>query len=123
MNIQIRGYNRAENEMFFPESIDVSRFSGFLFINYTDLMLWTGLKTGDGTRIFDGDILEFTAHEGYTLQSCKMVVLYDNDSACWSYRVGYIQKSFTCHDKLQTDVLDHCKVIGNTHQNPELLEY
>lgn len=77
---------------------------------------YTGIKDKNGTEIYEGDILH---EEGY-----------------WDIRIEFEIGSFTCRslDKVQYvnrivdvpigkfDLLSKFEVIGNIHENPELLE-
>lgn len=75
---------------------------------------YTGLKDRNGKRIFEGDILSFT-------DSDEDQVLY---TALWRDHRWMVQE----HDEFPTDQDDldelfseYAEVIGNIHDNPELL--
>ena len=83
--------------------------------------LYTGLKDKNGKEIYEGDIVEFKAdHHSEDLEgvgSVKMDTLPDSD--------GWENADYLCWA-----IDDHCislscaitEVIGNIHENPELLE-
>jgi len=78
-----------------------------------DLMQYTGLKDKNGKEIYEGDIIQDTdSHE-------IGQVYWDNDSLCW-------QALFDDNDSWgfvsQKGKDNHCEVIGNIYENPELLE-
>lgn len=68
---------------------------------------YTGLKDENGTRIFEGDICHFYGGEYYR---------------------GYWEANHVCEIKIHHECLwyienaEHVEVIGNIHDNPELLK-
>lgn len=95
-----------------------------------ELMQYTGLKDINGTEIYKGDLLRFPAKNKYEEKTYNAfeVFWHDNDSCsnhigwqmnrmhpqgnsaggyCWGFRPEYTSKM---------------KIIGNIHQNPELLQ-
>ena len=87
---------------------------------------FTGLTDKMLVKIFEGDILKYTKHPGYSMKSCLMTICFDRNRACFGYQStdsihpDYIHP-FSDHDELDYDVLNHCKIIGNIHDNPELI--
>lgn len=83
----------------------------------------TGLKDKHGKIIFEDDILQYTEHKGYLFGTCKMLVCWNDENAGFGYKADSMHgffMSFWNHDELKRDVLDHCEIIGNIHDNPEL---
>ena len=89
---------------------------------------YTGLTDKNGTRIFEGDIVNlhyfFENHDPYTLGEfedeaeivCKIAWFelgwgFEKYDKTWDYLKNYIE-----------DVREEIEVIGNIHDNPELLE-
>ena len=70
---------------------------------------YTGLTDKNGTKIFEGDILH--AAQG------DFVVRW-SESIC-SFVAGEKEKMQPC---MNSGTMKHCEVIGNIHDNPELLE-
>lgn len=84
-----------------------------------EIMQSTGLKDKNGVEIYEGDILNkvFTMYDGESKYSDKLIVKFDEFFSAFravslfnqeNYFFGFIDNDF--------------RVIGNNHQNPELLE-
>ena len=79
--------------------------TGLLSLNDLDVMQFTGLKDANGICIYEGDILQ---DEEYYLSK----VYWDEEDHMWACTdVGGL-----------CDICASIEVIGNIHQNPELLE-
>ena len=74
---------------------------------------YTGLTDKNGTKIFEGDILKFT-HNKEDENPVIYSIEWKNDRGCYGY-------AETEYKLIEIDVL-HCEVIGNIHDNPELLK-
>lgn len=83
---------------------------------------FTGLTDKNGVKIFEGDVIRYIEHSGYLLNSFAAIVCYDSLLAAF----GYINNTqfmyyFSDFDEIDVDFLSHTEVIGNIHDNPELL--
>ncbi|MCM1115693.1 MAG: YopX family protein [Clostridium sp.] len=82
---------------------------------------YTGLTDRMGTKIFEGDILEFSEDYddkfGYPATSYgKCIVIYDESLLAWRIRgLDYEGSDDLCQ-------YADSEIIGNIHDNPELLE-
>lgn len=80
----------------------------------------TGRNVG-ADKLFEGDIIEWVEDYDDNWGDSKSyigrsIVIWDNDNSCWAVKTDtYIQffNDFSW---------DRCYVIGNIHDNPELLE-
>jgi uncharacterized phage protein (TIGR01671 family) len=81
---------------------------------------YTGLRDRNSARIFEGDILQ--KDDGFV--SYRTFVKWDNEHCGFIY--NYIPQKYAPHEGVMTVSLYHfCpdehKIIGNIHDNPELL--
>jgi uncharacterized phage protein (TIGR01671 family) len=83
---------------------------------------YTGLTDKNGKKIFEGDILE--VHD-----KLPFFDGYNSEEICYNGKVMYIddQGMYVCEGNEDGNTLcalnlDECEIIGNIHDNPELLE-
>lgn len=129
--IELRAWNKYHKKMHsvyeinFDHSIAKTRddeTGGTYTFGFIDLelMQFTGLRDKKGVKIFEGDIVQL--YYSNWLDKIE-IIKYSNGS--FGYGGEHIFTAFSC---LQSDMEcgDHftaaIKVIGNIHQNPELLE-
>jgi uncharacterized phage protein (TIGR01671 family) len=74
---------------------------------------FTGLTDKNGTKIFEGDIVKFSYDENDENPTFYSIE-WKSDRACFGY-------AETADKMLEIDAF-HCEVIGNIHDNPELLK-
>ena len=74
---------------------------------------YTGLTDKNGTKIFEGDIIEH--HTQGDIIVDRGVVNWDGESARWAYQLNTMNPCFALYKP------DFSEVIGNIHNNPELI--
>lgn len=108
----------AGKELFFIDPIEPENYSTYQVIPET-VGQYTGLKDKNGNPIFEGDILEFIVR-GKTYHTAP--VSYEKGLNIWGNGVALY--NFIPEDLPLTELenVDCYKIIGNIHENPELLE-
>jgi hypothetical protein len=102
--IKFRAWNDIDKKMC-DNGVVLHRLSALLSIKNYHAMQFTGLLDVNGVEIYEGDILECEEHFYYEIS-------WHNKHCCWWVSdVGGL-------DELPPSA----KVIGNIHQNPELLK-
>lgn len=88
---------------------------------------FTGLHDDEGIKIFEGDILKLCADDMGEIQEWTAVVEFGNPNGFydWGFQLKPIDDKGVNPEILlwvETE-LSHvsCKIIGNIHQNPELV--
>lgn len=116
MNRQVKFRAFQDNEMIYSKGIGVYASKNFLHKCYEDceLMQFTGLYDINGQEVYEGDIIKSPRVEpGYYSSG---IVEFNVETCCYILR----RKDNTF---VRLDVRkDTLEVIGNVHQNPELLK-
>ncbi|MGN0743885.1 MAG: YopX family protein, partial [Christensenellales bacterium] len=75
---------------------------------------YTGLTDKNGNKIFDGDIVVFS--EAECPETERAIVVYDDGG----YKLKYLNYDYM--DNLDSVTAESQVIVGNIHDNPELLE-
>ena len=112
------GEDEGRNEIFFSTKIGIVGYS----CEPESIGQYTGLTDKNGKKVFEGDILN--VHD-----QIPMFDGYDTDEIVYNGKVMYIdnQGMYVCEGDKNGNALcalnlDECEIIGNIHDNPELLE-
>lgn len=112
--IKFRAWDKRRNEYIFHDSLCCPSLSlGEILATY-EVEQFTGLTDKDGNEIYEGDILrsgrqyKYMYSNGYTGN-----IYFDDFMACYKYgdMGGHLTQAKA----------DYCEIIGNIHENPELL--
>jgi len=115
------GYGPYYGDEWFPAKKILSIFDYFQKIARDDRFIveqFTGLRDKNGTKIFEGDIVK-TYCADYTHQWEDIGKVTSTDSA-WGI-MSFDERHFLAFNKASALVREY-EVIGNIHDNPELLE-
>ena len=85
---------------------------------------YTGIKDIDGSPIFEGDIIKVTADDGSSYMA-PIVWYGDEGYPAFDLDLHYIPKEWVYLANRLSSIVDtgeHAVVVGNIHENPELLE-
>lgn len=77
------------------------------------IVRWTGLTDKNGSEIYEGDILQYFAPAGD--EPIRSVVRWSESMLCWDMT----NEAASLYDV--DSWFNEIEVIGNTHENPELL--
>ncbi len=139
--IKFRAWDKKHNEMRYLGVGDSFRFwsdGNWTIVNtvylpgtlVTDhekaiLMQYTGLKDKSGKEIYEGDIFQFgTKKEGESGEGERGIVEWHEQLARFglSFYSIYGGEGYTGKTQHLVECIKGKKVIGNIHENPELLE-
>lgn len=85
-----------------------------------DIMQYTGLKDKNGTEIYEGDICQVAGNRVYEIRYIDKAQVnsdgFETYGACFVLWIS--EELFFPFDEY---AMEHGKVIGNIHKNPELL--
>mgnify|MGYP002759472140 CR=1 FL=1 len=83
-----------------------------------ELMQSTGLKDINGVEIYEGDIVEFKYPYDKRIKT-KGIIVWNDNKACFGISMKETTEQYELY---RITAENYLTVIGNVHQNPELLE-
>ncbi|WP_251846976.1 YopX family protein [Enterococcus faecalis] len=128
MILKFRAWDKNTNDMVHVKTIDLEKdgsigcivdYNGIdLDMSECVIMQSTGVKDKNGVEIFDGDIVSVRNHPFQKTESSVGIEI-DGD-----YKVSWNEYDLTwcAGNLLLARIKPYVAVIGNIHENPELLE-
>lgn len=102
-----------DNDVFIYHICDADGYSTEI-IDTKTVGQYTGLQDKNGTKIFEGDILSAHLDDGYPENETMLEVVWHNN--------GWYGKNGKFFDDFDNGFEKYFEVIGNIHDNPELLQ-
>ncbi|EAI7269848.1 hypothetical protein B0619_07370 [Campylobacter lari] len=98
-----------------------------------EIELWTGLYDKNGKKIFEGDIVRYFGFENLVIKFINGVFMacpdYDEFLKKFEYdkndegvKENWLEMSYKLYRQARNGVCDRLEIIGNIHENPELLK-
>jgi len=102
-------------------------FKGSVMLGNHEIMQYIGLKDKNGKEIYEGDVIEFIHPLVVPVKNWRAKVVFDEQTASFGIIGGNttvkgIIQPFSDWDEPQEDLLQFIEIIGNIHENPELLK-
>ena len=98
---------------------------GYFKNNPNYLMQFTGLQDKNGVDIYEGDILEFKNDLG---RNAKVKIFYKKGGLCYNCHDDDFKKHpeniifyESCADMQSKGWITQCEIIGNIHENKDLI--
>ena len=107
----VYGYLVDENYINDKRDMGDGEYLGEMLIDPETVGQFTGLLDKNGTKIFEGDVIFIT-------ESVRAKIDWNKETSAFCV----IGLGATCGMSDHLYGVEHCEVIGNIHDNPELLE-
>ena len=127
--IKFRAWDKNLKKFHYPDLWDNSMPSNWRY--WYELNQWTGLKDKNGIEIYEGDLLRIPAEDKWDEANYSSFEVFWHDNDCTPTdcglvlgrmkNYGNIGGGYSGYKLIPRDV-GRMVVIGNIHQNPELLK-
>jgi len=109
--IEFRVWSEEKREMEYSDEMDMATFAAYFWNNpkYSEWMQYTGLKDINNKEIYEGDIVKSPDYDNIMIVEYQDIVASDDMTAPG---IGY---------QFSTEP-NEMEIVGNIHENPELLE-
>ncbi|WXG60596.1 YopX family protein [Campylobacter concisus] len=122
MRPRYRVWDKEEKKMIYDAEntydsypVDISSFGIILDLpNFYDVMQYIGKEDVNGSRIYEGDIVRITTTQ--TEETRRGEVIYYNDNAMY-----LVETTMGDYFTFMSQDIKRVEVLGNTHENKELL--
>lgn len=117
-------YDKTRAQIISPLRIDISAFPGqFFHVDKDTVSQFTGLRDKNGKDIYEGDILGVDING----MNKKLIGMVEGGVRGYCYDVVYLnhpkgEERWSLYGTVIHDFPNKIEVIGNIHDNPELLE-
>jgi len=113
-----------DGHMVSPDHIDREGYGWWtensIPVRSNNIMQFTGLQDKNGGDIYEGDIIALDPDYARSICADQNPCLVGFNDSCWCYgRRKYDARLMNSYLWMS---VERCKVIGNIHENPELLE-
>ncbi len=85
----------------------------FIEVYEDSICICTGLEDKMGTTLFQGDKFKYTKHDSFLIESFEGTVVWIEENASFGYtdEDPFFITSFSEHDELKEDFLNHIEII------------
>ncbi|MCH4356074.1 YopX family protein [Staphylococcus haemolyticus] len=116
--LDVHGINFDAHGIWTNELIDDESDSNFIFLDDVELMQSTGLIDKNGVEIYEGDIVALKYPYDKRIKT-KGIIVWDSYKPCFGISMIETTERYELY---RITARNYLTVIGNVHQNSELLE-
>lgn len=116
--LDVHGINFDAHGIWTNELIDDESDGNFIFLDDVELMQSTGLIDKNGVEIYEGDIVALKYPYDKRIKT-KGIIVWDSYKPCFGISMIETTERYELY---RMTARNYLTVIGNVHQNSELLE-